>query len=75
MDVLAGRKTVGRVTSTRLLNGVSVDEHTLTRMSVYMSQDDVFHPTCTVNEAIMFHAHLRYGIFTSAYRQGRHSQQ
>jgi ATP-binding cassette subfamily G (WHITE) protein 2 len=66
MDVLAGRKTMGRVSSTRLLNGISVDEQALTRMSVYMSQDDVFHPTCTVREAIMFHAHLRYAIPLSA---------
>lgn len=59
MDVLAGRKSVGRMSATRLLNGLPVDESSLKRLSAYLSQDDVFHPTSTVQEAVMFQAHLR----------------
>jgi ABC-type multidrug transport system ATPase subunit len=59
MDVLAGRKSIGRVSGTRLLNGGPIDEKSLKRQSAYVSQDDVFHPTATVGEAVLFQANLR----------------
>jgi ABC-type multidrug transport system ATPase subunit len=62
MDVLAGRKSVGRVSASRLVNGCEIDSSTFKQLTAYVSQEDVFHPTATVQEAIMFQAHLKYVI-------------
>jgi ABC-type multidrug transport system ATPase subunit len=59
MDVLAGRKSIGRFSGTRLLDNRPIDEKSLKQRSAYVSQDDVFHPTATVGEAVLFQANLR----------------
>jgi ABC-type multidrug transport system ATPase subunit len=53
---------VGRFASTRLVDGVTVHPSTFKAHSGYVTQEDTFHPTQTVAEAVMFQAHLRYTV-------------
>jgi ABC-type multidrug transport system ATPase subunit len=61
MDVLAGRKTGGRVTGTQMLNGHPKDMATFARVMGYVEQMDVHMGQATVCEALIFSALLRLG--------------
>lgn len=58
LDVLAGRKSSGRITGEVLINGKKPD-HTFTRYTAYVTQNDILFPTHTVKEAIQFSAMCR----------------
>eukprot|EP01117_Protostelium_nocturnum_P006317 TRINITY_DN227_c0_g2_i2.p1 TRINITY_DN227_c0_g2~~TRINITY_DN227_c0_g2_i2.p1 ORF type:complete len:1432 (-),score=505.14 TRINITY_DN227_c0_g2_i2:66-4361(-) len=58
LDVLARRKTLGKVSGTVLLNGMPL-EVDFERITGYVEQQDVHNPGCTVREALQFSAKLR----------------
>ncbi|KAL6062120.1 ABC2 type transporter superfamily protein [Balamuthia mandrillaris] len=58
LDVLAERKTSGKVEGDILLNGKKPDKH-LNRVIGYVEQQDIHLPTQTVKEALSFSAKLR----------------
>ncbi|KAL6064490.1 ABC2 type transporter superfamily protein, variant 2 [Balamuthia mandrillaris] len=58
LDVLAKRKTGGRIEGDILLNGRKPDKH-LNRTIGYVEQQDIHLPTQTVKEALYFSANLR----------------
>lgn len=59
LDVLAGRKTVGRITGDILVNGHPKDQKTWSRVVGYCEQMDIHTPATTVAEALWFSARLR----------------
>ena len=59
MDVLAGRKTVGRITGDIRVNGFPKEQRTFTRIASYCEQTDVHAPQTTVLEAVQFSAAMR----------------
>lgn len=59
MDVIAGRKTAGKIEGEILVNGYPKHEATFSRVTGYVEQTDVHTPTDTVREALMFSARLR----------------
>ncbi|KAG2491493.1 hypothetical protein HYH03_010072 [Edaphochlamys debaryana] len=59
MDVLAGRKTGGRVEGEQVVNGVTKEPHAFARLMGYVEQFDVHSPHATVEEALLFSANLR----------------
>jgi len=59
LDVIAGRKTGGRVTGRIALNGRPKDQALWLRVSGYVEQLDVHSPGTTVREAVDFSASLR----------------
>jgi ABC-type multidrug transport system ATPase subunit/ABC-type multidrug transport system permease subunit len=61
MDVLAGRKTAGRVEGDIRVNGHAKEQRTFTRVAGYVEQNDVHAPATTVREALLFSAHMRLG--------------
>ncbi|KAG2437813.1 hypothetical protein HXX76_005433 [Chlamydomonas incerta] len=61
MDVLAGRKTGGRVEGRQLINGKPKRMSTFARIMGYVEQVDVHNPEATVEEALAFSARLRVG--------------
>jgi ABC-type multidrug transport system ATPase subunit/ABC-type multidrug transport system permease subunit len=61
MDVLAGRKTAGRVEGDIRVNGHAKEQRTFTRVAGYVEQSDVHAPATTVREALLFSAHMRLG--------------
>mmetsp|Transcript_33340 Transcript_33340/g.83541 ORF Transcript_33340/g.83541 Transcript_33340/m.83541 type:complete len:1541 (-) Transcript_33340:49-4671(-) len=65
MDVVAGRKTVGRITGDILVNGRPKEQSTWARVCGYVEQMDIHIPHCTVYEALTFSAHLRLESTTS----------
>jgi len=58
LDVLAGRKTGGKIEGKILLNGKPKDEF-FPRMSGYVEQFNVFIPSLTVYETVSFSANMR----------------
>jgi len=58
LDVLAGRKTGGRIEGEIFLNGYLKDEF-FARQNGYVEQTNVFLPTLTVRETISFSANMR----------------
>jgi len=58
LDVLAQRKTVGKISGDILLNGKPI-EVDFERITGYVEQMDVFNPFLTVREALRFSAKLR----------------
>jgi len=58
LDMLAGRKTTGRLGGTVFMNGRPVGK-AFKRNSAYVAQEDVFVPTLTAGETLRFHARLR----------------
>lgn len=58
LDVLSGRKTVGKVSGSVLANGRTRGKD-WKRISAYVMQDDVFLPFLTVRETILFAARMR----------------
>ncbi|GLC47082.1 hypothetical protein PLESTM_002024000 [Pleodorina starrii] len=59
MDVLAGRKTGGRVEGRQLLNGHPKVMATFSRVMGYVEQFDVHNPQATVLESLIFSARMR----------------
>jgi hypothetical protein len=63
MDVLARRKTGGKITGDVLINGRKADS-SLNRIIGYVEQQDIHNPTQTVLEALEFSAIVRkYFLF------------
>ncbi|KAL0031878.1 hypothetical protein WJX79_002852 [Trebouxia sp. C0005] len=59
MDVLADRKTGGRITGEQKLNGRDKIKATLARVMGYVEQNDIHTPALTVVESLKFSANLR----------------
>ncbi|KAG2484025.1 hypothetical protein HYH03_017115 [Edaphochlamys debaryana] len=59
MDVLARRKTGGRVEGQQVVNGVTKEPHAFARLMGYVEQFDVHSPHATIEEALLFSARLR----------------
>ncbi|KAK9836042.1 hypothetical protein WJX81_008449 [Elliptochloris bilobata] len=59
MDVLAGRKTTGRISGDIRVNSFPWERRTFARISGYVEQTDVNAPKATVWEALAFSAALR----------------
>jgi len=59
LDVLAGRKTSGRIEGSITINGAPVDASTLARFAGYVEQQNLHIETETVEEALLFSASLR----------------
>lgn len=59
MDVIAGRKTSGKICGEIRLNGFLKDQKSFRRASGYVEQFDVQSPELTVRETVLFSARLR----------------
>ncbi|KAJ0409652.1 hypothetical protein P43SY_008524 [Pythium insidiosum] len=59
MDVLAGRKTGGRITGEILVNGEPKNPVTFSRIAGYVEQMDIHSGGATIEEALQFSARLR----------------
>ncbi|KAK3287471.1 hypothetical protein CYMTET_5016 [Cymbomonas tetramitiformis] len=59
MDVLASRKTGGRIEGIMKINGFHKDEATFPRMIGYVEQTSIHNGRSTLHEALMFSAQLR----------------
>ncbi|KAF0697658.1 Aste57867_11678 [Aphanomyces stellatus] len=59
MDVIAGRKTAGKIDGDLFVNGHPLDQKTFNSVSGYCEQTDVHEETSTVREAFRFSAALR----------------
>jgi ABC-type multidrug transport system ATPase subunit len=59
IDILAGRKTVGTITGTLLLNGKEVTAQQIRQVSGYVAQQDVLSDTLTVRETLEFVSDLK----------------
>ena len=59
MDVIAGRKTVGRITGSILVNGQPKEQRSWARVCGYVEQNDIHTAATTVKEALHFSARLR----------------
>ncbi|TVU10992.1 hypothetical protein EJB05_44550, partial [Eragrostis curvula] len=59
MDVLAGRKTGGRVEGNICISGYPKNQDTFARVSGYCEQNDIHSPHVTVYESLHFSAWLR----------------
>ncbi|CEH13591.1 probable snq2-abc transporter involved in multidrug resistance [Ceraceosorus bombacis] len=64
LDVLADRKSVGKIEGDRLVEGRPVDTE-FQRACGYAEQQDLHEPTATVREALRFSAYLRQDYHTS----------
>ncbi len=63
MDVIAGRKNLGKTTGEILVNGVAKDDRTFGRVVGYVEQTDIHDPFATVREGLTFAAKLvRYPL-------------
>ena len=63
LDVLAARKTVGRITGLKLIDGREPSK-AFQRQTSYAEQLDILEPTSTVREALRFSADLRQSYAT-----------
>lgn len=61
LDVLASRKTQGRIDGKFLINGIDYTLNDLCRISGYVEQDDTLPISETIKEALTFSAKLRCG--------------
>ncbi|KAL3670757.1 hypothetical protein V7S43_003945 [Phytophthora oleae] len=59
MDVIAGRKTSGKITGKILLNGYEANDLAIRRCTGYCEQMDVHSEAATIREALMFSSFLR----------------
>lgn len=59
MDVIAGRKTSGKIEGEVLMNGFPVVKKEFGRITGYVEQQDLHVGTATVRETLMFSARLR----------------
>lgn len=60
MDVLAGRKTTGKITGDIRISGHEKDQQSFARISGYVEQFDIHSPFTTVGEALWFSSRLRF---------------
>ncbi|KUG01591.1 Pleiotropic drug resistance protein ABC superfamily [Phytophthora nicotianae] len=61
MDVIAGRKTGGKISGQILLNGHSATDLAIRRSTGYCEQMDIHSESATIREALTFSAFLRQG--------------
>ncbi|POM81575.1 ABC Superfamily [Phytophthora palmivora] len=61
MDVIAGRKTEGKITGQILLNGHPATDIAIRRSTGYCEQMDIHSEASTIREALTFSAFLRQG--------------
>ncbi|ETI55549.1 hypothetical protein F443_01790 [Phytophthora nicotianae P1569] len=61
MDVIAGRKTGGKISGQTLLNGHSATDLAIRRSTEYCEQMDIHSESATIREALTFSAFLRQG--------------
>ncbi|KAL3672584.1 hypothetical protein V7S43_001879 [Phytophthora oleae] len=61
MDVIAGRKTGGKITGQILLNGHPATDLAIRRSTGYCEQMDIHSESATIREALTFSAFLRQG--------------
>ncbi|RLN61611.1 hypothetical protein BBJ29_007857 [Phytophthora kernoviae] len=66
MDVIAGRKTGGKVRGEILLNGFPATDLAIRRCTGYCEQMDIHNDSATIREALTFSAFLRQGSDISA---------
>jgi ABC-type multidrug transport system ATPase subunit/ABC-type multidrug transport system permease subunit len=59
LDVLAGRKTTGKISGSVFVNGMLADSSTFKSVSSFAEQDDIHADQSTVREALEFSATLR----------------
>ncbi|KAK9826588.1 hypothetical protein WJX74_004476 [Apatococcus lobatus] len=59
MDVIAGRKTQGKITGDILVNGYPKDQKSWSRVVGYVEQMDIHSAQATVHEALIFSARMR----------------
>ncbi|RLN52631.1 hypothetical protein BBP00_00009549, partial [Phytophthora kernoviae] len=59
MDVIAGRKTAGKITGKVLLNGYEASDLAIRRCTGYCEQMDVHSEAATIREALTFSSFLR----------------
>ncbi|KAF3447189.1 hypothetical protein FNV43_RR12369 [Rhamnella rubrinervis] len=59
IDVLAGRKTGGRIEGSIMISGYPKKQETFARISGYCEQNDVHSPHVTVYESLLYSAWLR----------------
>ena len=65
LDIIAGRKTLGKITGSVRLNGRSLSMESRRREIGYVTQEDVLQPSATVREVFGFHAAMRMARETS----------
>lgn len=75
MDVIAGRKTGGRIRGQVLLNGYPATELALRRCTGYCEQTDVHSEAATVREALAFSAFLRQSSDVSDEAKRQHVEE
>ena len=66
MDVIAGRKTAGKIEGDIRVNGAPQDAATYKRISAYVEQNDAHMPLATVRESMLFSAQLRLPVSVDA---------
>ncbi|KAI9979575.1 hypothetical protein PInf_028962 [Phytophthora infestans] len=59
MDVIAGRKTGGRIVGDIIVNGEAKDPANFSRITAYCEQMDIHSEAATILEALVFSANLR----------------
>ncbi|KAK1936976.1 ABC transporter G family member 32 [Phytophthora citrophthora] len=59
MDVIAGRKTGGRIVGDIYVNGELKDPATFSRITAYCEQMDIHSEAASIYEALVFSANLR----------------
>lgn len=59
MDILAQRKTIGEIRGRCYIDQLPVTADQIKRRSSYVKQEDIFYPTQTVMDAVIFQAQLR----------------
>lgn len=69
MDVIAGRKTGGKIQGTILLNGYPANDLAIRRCTGYCEQMDIHSDSATVREALIFSAMLRQDANISTARK------
>lgn len=65
LDILAQRKTMGEIRGRCYIDQLPVTADQIKRRSSYVKQEDIFYPTQTVMEAVIFQAQLRLPRTTS----------
>lgn len=60
MDVLAGRKTTGKIVGDVRVSGFPKVQETFARIMGYVEQNDIHSPNITVHESLVFSARLRF---------------
>ncbi|KAF0713025.1 hypothetical protein As57867_004542, partial [Aphanomyces stellatus] len=66
MDVIAGRKTAGKIEGEMFVNGYALNRQAFNGVSGYCEQTDMHETTSTVREAFLFSAALRLPNDTTA---------